>query len=242
MRITVFNSSPRTENGNTHRMVREFAAGAEEAGATVENIFLADLEIRPCRGCFACWQRTPGTCIYTDDMPELLRKFPESDLVVFATPLYVDNVSGIMKLFMDRLIPLADPHFGKDSEGECIHPTRNASVPRIAVISNSGFPEQSHFQVLRLLFRRVSRNFQSELVAEIYRGAGELLGSGNALAKPLLKRYAKLLRQAGREVVETGRLSEETRDALERPLVPERMYIKGANKHWDKELANLDHD
>ena len=242
MRITVFNGSPRTENGNTHWIVREFAAGAEEVGATVENIFLAEQDFRPCEGCFACWKRTPGTCMYTDDMAELLGKFPASDLVVFATPLYVDNVSGIMKLFMDRLIPLADPHFRKDGEGECIHPTRNATVPKIAVISNSGFPEQTHFQVLRLLFRRVARNFQSELVAEIYRGAGEMLSSKNPLLKPLLVRYAKLLQQAGREVVETGRLSEKTQESLERPLVPDGLYIKGANKHWDKELAELDQD
>ncbi len=43
------------------------------------------------------------------------------------------------------------------------------------MISNCGFPEQSHFQVLGLLTRRMARNYHTEFVGEIYRGAGALL-------------------------------------------------------------------
>ena len=121
MKITIFNGSPRTEHGNTHIMVSEFMKGAEQAGAEVENIFLAKMKISPCMGCFGCLLKKPGKCVIIDDMSELLEKFVHSDIVVFATPLYVDNVTGIMKNFMDRLIPIADPHFEKDNGGECVH-------------------------------------------------------------------------------------------------------------------------
>ncbi|MBN2310726.1 MAG: flavodoxin family protein [Candidatus Hydrogenedentes bacterium] len=242
MKIVVFNGSPRAEDGNTHRMVREFAAGAEEAGAEVENVFLAHHEIRPCTGCFACWTRTPGTCRLEDDAPELVRKTLDVDLVVYATPLYVDNVSGLTKVFMDRMIPLADPHFEFDASGETVHVVRRQRRPRLGVISNCGFPEQSHFQVLRLLFRRIARNLQTELAVEIYRGGGEALNSRNPLLKPTLAKYNRLLRTAGREVAETGRLSEDTTARLEAPIVPAGLYVKGANRHWDRALNRTESD
>ena len=121
MKITAFNGSPRGKKGNTHIMVEEFLNGAKEAGADVENIFLVEKEINHCLGCFNCWVKTPGKCVIKDDIEELLPKFIHSDIVIFATPVYVDNVTGIMKNFMDRLIPLVDPHFEKDEGGECRH-------------------------------------------------------------------------------------------------------------------------
>ena len=238
MKITAFNGSPKAERGNTHVMVEEFLRGAGEAGAESENVFLAKKEIKPCMGCYACWAKTPGVCVQKDDMAELLSKFIASDVIVFATPLYVDNVTGIMKTFMDRLIPLGDPHIEKDEKGECRHPQRYPKSRMMAVISNCGFPEQSHFQVLRLYFRRVARNMHSEVIAELYRSAGGLLTIGDPRLQPFIESYKELLRKAGREVVEHMRLSDETMAQLERPLIPAPnyvdIYIKEANKVWDR--------
>jgi multimeric flavodoxin WrbA len=239
MKITAFNGSPRGRKGNTHIMVEEFLNGAREAGAETENIFLVEKEIKHCLGCFQCWTKTPGQCVLKDDMAELLSKFISSDIVVFATPLYVDNVTGIMKNFMDRIVPLADPRFEKDEGGECRHLSRFEKHPRIVVISNCGFPEQSHFQVLKLLFKRVARNMGSEVIAGIYRGGGELLGNPLLILKPLIWKYKQLLRQAGREVVENLKLSAETSAQLEAPIVPEEQYIKGANDHWNRILSQI---
>ena len=63
MRIVAFNGSPRGAAGNTHVMVENFLSGAEAAGAETESIILADKKIGHCRGCFACWLKTPGKCI-----------------------------------------------------------------------------------------------------------------------------------------------------------------------------------
>jgi multimeric flavodoxin WrbA len=235
--MVVFNGSPRGEDGNTHRIVVEFAAGAEQAGAEVRVIFLVEHEIRHCTACRSCWVKTPGQCVIPDDMANLLEEIRQADIAVFATPLYVDNVSGLMKVFMDRSIPLMDPHFELDSSGEYAHPSRVQSPPKLVVIANAGLPEQSQFQVLRLLSRRVARNFRTDLIAEIYRGAGEILGSRNRHVQPILENYSALLRQAGKEVVEDGRLSGKTTAALDQPLVEADRYIRGANLYWDRELA-----
>jgi multimeric flavodoxin WrbA len=240
MKIIAFNGSPRGKRGNTYIMVEAFLKGAEEAGAQVEHVLLVKKKISNCTGCFRCWVRTPGKCVIDDDMSPLLDKMRTTDLIVFATPLYVDNVSGIMKNFMDRILPLGDPHLVKDEKGESRHPARHGKTPKIAVISNCGFPELSHFQVLELLFRRIARNLHSEVVAEIYRGEGELLKRSSSQLEPILDKYKDVLKKAGREVVERSRLSDETKEELKKPLVPYDKYISTANEFFDKILEKKD--
>jgi len=239
MKMVAFNGSPRAEKGNTHVIVEAFLKGAATAGAEVENIFLARKEINPCRGCLACWLKTPGHCVIDDDMAELLEKFGSCDVVIFATPLYVDNVSGIMKNFMDRFMPGADPHFHKDDGGECRH-SPTIKPPKIVVISNCGFPEKSHFQVLRLLFKRVARNMNTELIGQIYRSGGAILAEHPVMLKPLIYRYKQLVQKAGMQIVKDGGISEELQAVLERPLLPENVYIEQANKLFDQILKKLE--
>ena len=239
MKIVAFNGSPHCEQGNTSVLVEEFFAGAREAGAETENVFLAKKEITHCIGCFACWVKTPGVCVHKDDVAELLETYMSADVVVLASPLYVDNVTGIMKVFMDRLIPLGDPHFEKDARGETRHVKKLEKTPKLVVISNCGYPEQSHFQVLRLLFRRIARNFHTEIIGEIYRGGGGILTAPMAEASFIRKGYLKLVRKAGKEVVEEGRISEATAKGLEKQLIPTAIYLSFGNKMWDEELAKL---
>jgi hypothetical protein len=236
MKITIFNGSPRGVKGNTQIMVAAFAEGVKSAGAEVETVLLAEKNYKGCTGCFTCWLKTPGKCIFNDDMAELLEKLKTSDLLIFATPLYVDNVTGLMKNFMDRFMPLADPHIEIDQNGEARH-VAHSNPPKIGVISNCGFPEQSHFQVLQLLFRRLARSMSSELVCEIYRGGGAILKGAPLMLKPVVWNYKRLLAQAGREVVVNGRLSEQLKAKLEKPLIPAAQYIAAANKLFDARLA-----
>lgn len=236
MRIVAFNGSPHAEKSNTHVMVDAFLAGARDAGADTENIFLARKKINHCLGCFSCWLKSPGTCIQADDMPELMKHYLSADVVVFATPLHVDNVSGTMKDFIDRLLPLGDPHFEKDPEGEVRHVSGPKKDPRFFMMANSGFPEQSHFQVLRLLIRRMARNFSTDVAGEIYRGGGSLLQEEEL--KPLVDAYKVVLRTAGSELVKDGKLSPETIRRLEEPLIPApnyaEIFLSNANAFMDQ--------
>jgi len=237
MKFTIFNGSPKAKRSNTHVMVESLMEGLRGGGAEAENVFLAKKEINHCLGCLNCWIKTPGVCVHKDDMPELLEMVRESDVVVMATPLYVDNVSGMTKVFMDRLIPLVDPHFEDAGDGETRHVKTDPELPKFAVVASCGFPEQSQFQVLELLFRRMMRNMQGELVAEIYRSQGNLLGIEVDAVKPVVDGYRQLLVKAGRELAKNLALSEKTMQELSQPLIPREMYIDGANRHWDSSLA-----
>lgn len=85
-------------------MVEEVLRGAKEAGAETEIIKLGDLKIQYCDGCLSCDET--GKCHINDDMESILEKMVEADGFVFGTPDRFDNVSGLMKNFMDRTNPL----------------------------------------------------------------------------------------------------------------------------------------
>ncbi len=239
MKITVFNGSPKGKRSNTHIVVQSFLEGAAAAGAEVENVFLSKHEIKHCRGCLHCWIKTPGKCIIKDDMAGLIEKFLASDIACLATPLYIDNISGMTKVFLDRLCAVVDPHFVMGADGETQHVKNPRRMPEIMVISTCGYPERSQFQVLELLFRRTERNMNSRLVAEIYRSQGNLLGIENEMLAPVVDAYKKLVVKAGRELVENGGFTDETIAALDKDLVPRDMYNDGANRYWDSQLAKL---
>jgi multimeric flavodoxin WrbA len=239
MKIVAFNGSPRAEQSTTNIMVESFLAGARDERAETEHIFLARKKIGHCLGCFNCWWKTPERCVQSDDMGELIEKYLSADVAVIATPLHNDNVSGIMKNFIDRLLPTGDPHFERDENGEVRHVKGRRKDPRFVMMANSGFPEQSHFQVLRLLSRRMARNYQTEFIGEIYRGAGALLQEESL--KPFADAYRDLLRKAGAEVVRDGKISVETTRKLEQPLIPSPDYVdvflSNANAYMDHMIA-----
>jgi multimeric flavodoxin WrbA len=236
MKITVFNGSPRGREGTTNVLVEEFLAGAVEAGAEAENIFLVEKNINHCLGCVTCWVKTPGKCLQKDGMEELIEKFMGSDIAVLATPVHIDNVTGIMKNFIDRLFPTRMPSFELDSHGETRHVNRYEQHPKLMMISSCGYPEQSQFQVIRLWLKRMARNFDMQVVGEIYRSWGWLLKAEDDELAPKIKAYKELLKKAGVEVSKNLKLSEETAAELEKPILPKERHLDISNRRWDQAI------
>ena len=64
VKVVGFAGSPR-KGGNTELLVREALSAAEEEGADIELISLADKEIKACDACRVC--RETGACHIDDD-------------------------------------------------------------------------------------------------------------------------------------------------------------------------------
>ncbi len=109
MKAIAINGSPKMDGGNTALVLNPFLEGMKEAGAEVEVLYTKRLSINPCQGDYICWLKTPGKCIHEDDMEMVLPKLAGADIWVFATPVYVDGMSGPMKNFIDRMLPLVEP-------------------------------------------------------------------------------------------------------------------------------------
>lgn len=101
MNVTILNGSPR-RHGNTEIMAAEFQAGAEQAGHDVTLINLADKKIAGCLGCKYCFEHE-GTCVQKDDMADILHILDETDLLVFASPIYWFGLTGQIKCAIDRM-------------------------------------------------------------------------------------------------------------------------------------------
>ena len=100
-KVLIISSSPR-KGGNSDTLCDKFAQGAKETGNIVEKIFLKDKKINYCTGCGFCNTNDYGGCSQKDDMPEILEKIINSDVIVLATPVYFYTMCGQMKTFIDR--------------------------------------------------------------------------------------------------------------------------------------------
>jgi hypothetical protein len=232
MRIIAFNSSPRdNQTSKTELILQKFLEGARRAGAEAETLYLRDYQIKHCLGCFSCWNKTPGRCVQKDDMAEeLFGRYLSADLAVLATPLYHFNMNARMKMFIERTLPMVSPilHDRGEHTG---HPFRFEHIPKVAMVSVCGFPEQEHFRALSLNMRMILGDL---LVAEIYRHTSEAL-----VAPPLAPQVQQVLAavsRAGEELVQHGRVSPQTLEATARDLAPRELIIQMANAYWRKEL------
>jgi multimeric flavodoxin WrbA len=241
MKISVFYGSIHKKRGNTYVIIKEFVESAREAGADVEVILLAEKKIHHCMACLKCWTRTPGRCALRDDTAGLLETFMNSDLVVWATPVYNHNVTGIMKTFLDRLTPIMDPHLVKMENGTTGHIKKHDAYPRFGVIATGGFPNQTCCEFVSRYFHRLAVDLYSEVVFEIHRGQAILLKMDDASpVGALLDAYKQTVRKAAKEVVQNGKITESTAEELDKPFLPEDFYIEQANRYWDSRIEHYE--
>jgi multimeric flavodoxin WrbA len=101
MKILAIHGSPLTTRSTTRKLANFVLEGAADAGTETEMIDLCDFRVTPCTACEGC--SFNGICVYEDDVPVLVERMKEADGIIFASPVYIDNVSGQMKVFFDRL-------------------------------------------------------------------------------------------------------------------------------------------
>lgn len=238
MKIVAFNGSPRGEAGNTDRILQPFLTGAWEAGAVTETVYLKDKKVNHCLGCptMTCWVETPGVCVQKDDMAELLRKFRQADIIVYATPLHYFTVSGLMKDFMDRQLPLLEPYSVKRGNMYTHGPRHKEAWPKkVVLISNCAFPERHHFTALVETFQRVG-----DCVSEFELAAVILCAAGETFRFPIgaeitekLQQYVDAARNAGREIVDEGRIRPETQALLDSNLIDPEIYAQEVHQFFN---------
>jgi multimeric flavodoxin WrbA len=97
--VVIIQGSPRGD-GNSSILAawaKEAATGNEK---TVKVIYPHDMDIRPCIGCYQCYNT--GTCTFEDEMAETINVVRHCRLLVVCTPVYTNTVPGGLKVMIDR--------------------------------------------------------------------------------------------------------------------------------------------
>lgn len=114
MKYYILMGSPR-KTGNTISITQPFIDELKAGGQDVELVWLYDRDIQPCKACRVCqtdW--TAFGCQYQDDVQEIFDKILESDVIVFATPIYSWFCTPPMKSLLDRLVYGMDKFYGEE--------------------------------------------------------------------------------------------------------------------------------
>jgi multimeric flavodoxin WrbA len=226
MKVLVINGSPRGDRGATAGVLKPFIEGMESAGADVELVNIQRLKINPCRGCFDCWWKTPGVCVQKDDMKDMLPKLADSDLTVYATPIYVDGMTGPLKIFMDRSIPLLEGKW-ELRDDHCRHPLREGTkAGKIVLVSVSGFTELDNFEPLVVHMKAAALNMKREFVGAVLRPCAWVIPVAEERGASF-NDVIEALQDAGQQLVSKGEMSDDTLDTISRELVPRQEILKG---------------
>ena len=137
MKILVITGSPR-ENGNSNTLADNFIKGAKENGHNVVRFDSAFKNVSPCVACNKCGM--DGDCVFNDDFNFIKENIVDSDMVVFATPMYYFGISAQLKAVIDRFYSI---------NGKIHTPKKSALILTYADTSaKEAEPIKNHYEVL----------------------------------------------------------------------------------------------
>ena len=96
-------------NGNSNSLLRLALEGAAERGAETDIIHATDLTVAGCIACEGCKKDEDQGCVVDDDMQRIYEQVRDSDVVVFASPVYFYGVTSWLKAVVDRMYGFMSP-------------------------------------------------------------------------------------------------------------------------------------
>lgn len=161
MKILFLNGSGSGSAMNSY--IRSVTDSLSAKGHEAKELLLRDMKYSPCRGCFNCWVKTPGLCVFRDDGDILCREFLTSDIVVLSSPVIMGYPSALAKNALDRIIPLIHPYL-EDVGGEVHHMKRYRKYPALSLLlEKSGDTDNEDLEIINDIFMRAALNLQSSL-------------------------------------------------------------------------------
>jgi NAD(P)H-dependent FMN reductase len=229
MRILAINASHRGDQGHTRFLIDKLFQGAAATRAEYEVVTLAKIKINRCLACNECETIEHHLCcVYDgkDGVRTIFNKMAEADLIIYATPVYIFGMSGLLKTFLDRLHATADSQqMHLSNSGLVFHHIDHSicSKPFVALVCCDNVEAETPKNVLAY-FRTFSRFMDAPQVGELVRNGGRLLGYGRNPERekmfPRIREVYAAYEQAGRELATEGRIRHATQHYANQEIVP----------------------
>jgi multimeric flavodoxin WrbA len=160
MNLTIINGIP-DDNYEKYELALEKVKDELSKKHNVDLFTVRNMNISYCCGCFSCWVKTPGLCVFDDDMNLILKSMASTDYIIYFSPLTAGFVTSYTKKVMDRFIPNALPYI-KIYDGECHHPQRYNNKQRLGlVILEDGNLDNEAIELTSKIFERFSINMHA---------------------------------------------------------------------------------
>lgn len=217
-KVFVINGSPHKDKGMTGALLAPFIEGMRAAGADVEQRFASDLNVNPC-ACenIQCWFKTPGQCVYSDDMDLLYPLLKESDCLVFATPVYIP-LPGALQNFINRLCPLVVPDLQVRDGRTRARFGDDVKIKRMALVCTSGWWEIENCDTVLRVVKEYAATTGSSFAGALLRPHSQLMFQEGKLTHDGTS-VMEAAHEAGRQLIERGEIQTETLSQVSRPLI-----------------------
>jgi multimeric flavodoxin WrbA len=106
-KIVFINGSPK-RNGATDEILSLLIAELDKEIFVCETINLSGYDINYCTGCTTCYQTLK--CCQDDDFYKIMSAVDNADIIVTISPSYWADITGTLKVFIDRCTPYCDTH------------------------------------------------------------------------------------------------------------------------------------
>ncbi len=163
MKITILNGNADEKNEVFDLYVKQLKDGLERVQHDVTNFTLREMKINYCTGCFGCWVKNPGECIFDDDARQICRTEVASDVVLLAAPIKMGYPDQMLKKMLDKTIPILMPYFDVVN-GEAHHMRRYEKYPKLGLLlAREADTDEEDLRLIKTMFQRLALNMRSHL-------------------------------------------------------------------------------
>jgi len=157
-----------------------------------------------------------------DKLEEMVRVVADADLVIFASPLYVDSLPAPVIAVLESLATGLDQY-------------ARPAGQRLVAISNSGFPESVHNDTALAIYQQFARETNLQYAGGLALGGGGPVqsqsleeGSESGMARNVVK----ALDLAADGLASGGSVGAEAEALMREPLMPAKLYRFMGNLGW----------
>ena len=133
--------SPRV-NGNSSVLANAFCSSAKNSGAKVKFFQLSELDYKGCQNLFVC-KTVSDRCGQSDDLTQVLEAVRTADIVLLSSPIYFTDVSGQLKMCLDRWFSFFVPDYANSTKK-----SRLKSGKTIVLIQTQGEGAERYTDIL----------------------------------------------------------------------------------------------